>query len=68
MSERTFHRVVGTLKQEVRDSVSSYFSPVRAVVHDLSKAVHEATDHRHREPRPGRELRAPQRVSEKHFF
>jgi hypothetical protein len=32
-------RVISVLRTEVRNSVYSYFSPVRAVVRDVTKAV-----------------------------
>jgi hypothetical protein len=37
---RSLDSVLASLKNEVKDSVSSYFSPVRAVVKDVAEAVH----------------------------
>ena len=43
MREGIIDRVVRVLKDEVRASVSSYFSPVRAVVNDMKRSVEQAS-------------------------
>lgn len=45
MTKDTLEKALSSLRNEVRESVVSYFAPVRAVVRDVSKSIESATHH-----------------------
>ena len=52
MTKSIIDRVVKVIVDEVKISVSSYFSPVRAVIQDVRRSVEQATRHSDIEDRP----------------
>jgi hypothetical protein len=45
VTESIIDRVVNVIADEVKTSVSSYFSPVRAIIQDVRRSVEQATRH-----------------------
>ena len=45
MSRHIIDNALRSFRTEIKDSVSSYFAPVRAVVKEVLRSVHEATGH-----------------------